>query len=195
MTCYDKILKIAQANNGIITTSQIEKNNLPRWYLSDMVRKEQIIRVARGIYTLPNGDYDNYYFFQLKNTKCIYSYTNALYFHGLTDRIPFQKEVTVYKGYNSSHFKDDTIVHYVKRNLYNIGISEKDTNFGNNVKVYDMERTICDLVKSRKDIDVEIFSKAVKQYATHKNRDYKKLKEYAKLFSIVESINDLLELL
>jgi predicted transcriptional regulator of viral defense system len=121
MTHYEEIIKIAKVNNGIITSSLISKNNIPRWYLSDMVRKEKIIRVARGINTFPSGDYDDFYFFQLKNTQCIYSYTNALYFHELTDRIPFQKEVTVYKGYNSSHIKDGAIIHYVNKNLYGMG--------------------------------------------------------------------------
>lgn len=112
----------------------------------------RLFRADRGIYITEDGDLDDYYFFQLRNQRCIYSYQSALYLHGLTDRIPYQKEVTVYSGYNSSHIGKDVIVHYVKRNWYELGISEGMTIFGNPVRVYDRERTICDLILHRKEI-------------------------------------------
>ena len=102
-----------------------------------MVEKNQLIRVERGIYLTEGGDQDDYYFFQLKNRRCIYSFSSALYLHGMTDRIPFKKAVTVYKGYNSSHIKDGTAVHHVSKELDELGVTECRTVFGNTVKVYD----------------------------------------------------------
>lgn len=195
MTNYEKIKKICEENNGIITTSIAAEENIPRWYLSDMVEKNQLYRIARGIYLTEGGDLDDYYFFQLINSRCIYSFSSALYLHGLTDRIPFSKEVTVYKGYNSSHITDDTIIHHVEKRTYDMGVIECDTMFGNTVRVYDKERTICDIIANRKNIDVEIFSKALKLYVSDPERDYRKLRQYAKAMKISEKVDSILEVL
>ena len=195
MTKYEKIKRICDNNHGIITSSMVTEENVESWYLTDMVKKNQLTRVARGIYMTEEGDQDDYYFFQLKNSRCIYSFSSALYLHGMTDRVPFSKEVTVYKGYNSSHVKDDTIIHYVDKNIYEMGLTECDTIFGNTVKVYDKERTICDLIANRKNIDVEIFSNALKKYASDPKRNYRKLREYAKTMKISDKVDSILEIL
>lgn len=195
MTNYEKIKMICDNNNGIITASMAAEENIPSWYLTDMVEKNQLFRIARGIYLTEGGDPDDYYFFQLTNHRCIYSFASALYLHGMTDRIPFSKEVTVYKGYNSSHITDDTIIHYVAKRIYEMGVIECDTMFGNTVRVYDKERTICDLIANRKSIDVEIFSKALRKYVSDPERDFRKLRQYAKAMKISEKVDSILEVL
>lgn len=195
MTNYEKIKKICDNNNGIITASMAAEENIASWYLTDMVEKNHLIRVARGIYLTEGGDQDDYYFFQLKNRRCIYSFSSALYLHGMTDRVPFSKEVTVYKGYNSSHVTDDMIIHYAEKSIYEMGITECTTVFGNAVRTYDKERTICDLIANRKNIDVEIFSKALKNYASDPERDYRKLRKYAAKMKIGEKVDSILEVL
>lgn len=195
MTQYEKIYRICDDNNGIVTANIAAENDIDSWYLSDMVDKGKLIRVSRGIYTTEGGDYDEYFFFQLKNKRCIYSYSSALYLHGMTDRIPFQKEVTVYKGYNSSHITDGTAVHHVSKGLHELGVTECQTVFGNTVKVYDKERTICDLIAHRKNIDSEIFTKAMRSFADSSDKDYKKLRAYARKMKIRERVDEILEVL
>jgi predicted transcriptional regulator of viral defense system len=195
MTQYDKIYKICNDNNGTVTASMVAENNIDSWYLSDMVNKGMLIRISRGIYTTEGGDFDEYFFFQTRNKRCIYSYSSALYLHGMTDRIPFHKEVTVYKGYNSSHITDGTVVHHVSKELHEFGITECRTIFGNSVIVYDKERTICDLIAHRKSIDSEIFTKAMRSYASSSDKDYKKLRTYARKMKIGKKVDEILEIL
>ena len=114
MTNYEVIREICKENNGIVTAPMVAEKEVPSWYLSDMVKKGELVRVARGIYGTNEGDYDDYYFFQRRNGRCIFSYASALHLHGLTDRVPFQKEVTVYKGYNSSHITDNTTIELLR---------------------------------------------------------------------------------
>lgn len=195
MTYYDAINALCKEHNGVITSSMVREQDIPSWYLSDMVKKGTLQRITRGIYSVSAGDHDEYYFFQLTNSRCVYSYHSALYLHGMTDRIPFVKEVTVYKGYNSSHIRDDTIIHHVSKNIYELGITDAETIFGNPVKTYDKERTICDLVAGRKRIDTEVFSKALRAYVEDPDRDYKRLRSYARTMGIEEKLNDILEVL
>ena len=95
------IREIMKKNNGIITAREVSEYNIDSWYLTHMVRNGELERVSRGVYFSPIYDnYDELYFFQIKNKVCIYSYQTALYLHGLTERVPFIDEVTVYQGYN-----------------------------------------------------------------------------------------------
>ena len=192
----NRINKIIKKNNGIITASEVAEENIDSWYLTDMVRNGEIERVARGVYINPTYEnYDELYIFQIQNRVCIYSYQTALYLYGLTERLPFTNEVTVYQGYNTSRIKDKVIPHQVKKEWYKVGISEVKTEIGNLVTVYDMERTLCDITRDRKNQDSEIFSKAWNFYLKKDNKDIWKLRKYATIFGISKQIEDILEVI
>lgn len=192
----NRITKIIKENNGIITASEIAENSIDSWYLTDMVRNGELERVARGVYF--DSSYDNYdelYFFQIQNKVCIYSYQTALYLHNLTERLPFINEVTVYQGYNTWRIKDKVIPHQVKKEWYKLGLTEVKTEMGNTILAYDMERTLCDIVRDRKNQDPEIFSKAWHFYLKKDSKDIWKLRNYADDFGITKQIEDILEVL
>lgn len=190
-----KINKTIADNNGIITSQEVSKMGIPSIYITRLVKKGVLERIAAGIYLSKNADYDEYYIFYLKNKKSVFSFSSALYLHDLTDRIPFHLEITLPNTYNSSHIDNSVIIHKVIKKFYDVGRIMKETIYGNLVSCYDMERTICDIVRFRDKMDVEIFSKAVKFYVGHKDRDYHKLKEYAKIFNISRKINELLDVI
>ncbi|MDK6863312.1 MULTISPECIES: type IV toxin-antitoxin system AbiEi family antitoxin domain-containing protein [Nosocomiicoccus] len=191
-----KINNIIKKNNGIITASEATEKSIDSWYLTDMVRNGELERVARGVYLHPSYDnYDELYIFQLQHKVCIYSYQTALYLHGLTERLPFTNEVTVYQGYNTWRVKDMVIPHHVKKEWYEVGITEVKTEIGNIVSVYDMERTLCDIVRDRKNQDPEIFSKAWNFYLKRDSKDIWKLRKYANIFGISEQIENILEVI
>lgn len=192
----EKIKKLINSNNGIITASELTKNNIDSWYLTDMVKKGKLERVARGVYFDTTFDnYDELYFFQLQHRVCIYSYQTALFLHGLTERLPFINEVTVYQGYNAWRIKDRVSVHQVKKPWYDLGIAKEKTLMGNTVVVYDMERTICDIVRDRKNQDPEIFAKAWNFYLKKNAKNIWKLRAYAETLGVAERVEDILEVL
>ncbi len=193
MTYYDEIRNIGRLQNGIITAASAAEKGIPSWYLSKMVRNGELQRVARGIYREGDGDYDEYYFFQLQNKRCIYSFASALYLLEMTDRVPYRSEVTVYKGYNSSHISEDVLIHHVNKEIYELGITECQTVFGNRVRVYDRERTVCDLIAHRSKIDTEMFSKAIRAYVQNAEKDYMSLRRYAGKMHIAEKVDQILE--
>lgn len=195
MNYNDKIYEILKGNHGVITFADCHKHRIPSIYLTRMVSNNLLTRLQRGIYVDQSGDYDDYYFFQIRFNKCVFSYQSALFFHGLTDRIPFKKEVTLYKGYNPHTIPSDVITHFVSKDIYEVGIIEMKTQFGNTIKVYDKERSICDLIKNRKNTDVEIFKKAIKGYIDLKNKDVNKLYRYANVLKIEKEVNEIMEVL
>lgn len=195
MNSYKKIIALANKNNGIITNQMLNDRDIPSIYLTRMVEQGKIQRIDRGIYSIEDVMLDEYYLLYQKNKRAIFSFSSALYLYELTDRIPYQMEVTLPSTYNSSHIEEDIIIHKVVEKYYSIGRTIKKTMFGNKVACYDMERTICDLVRFRKKIDVEIFKKALDGYKNNSNRNYQKLRQYATIFRISKQINDLLDVI
>lgn len=193
MDYIQKIREYMRKSGGIITNQEIKNLNIPTIYLTRMAEKGEIVRAERGIYLDLNGDYDEYYFFHKKYKTTVFSYVSALYIHQLTDIIPTEIEVTVYKGYNAHRIKNSAKVHYVAKAIHNLGITEAKTIYGNTVKVYDLERTVCDFIKSRNEIESELFSKTIKLYVRNKNKDLNKLYSYSKQMKIYDKVKDILE--
>ncbi len=189
----NKILKIMKKNNEIITPSQLEKKGISRVYLSKMEREGIIEKIDRGIYVTKDFKYDEYYLFQLKYPKAIFSYNTALYFYEMTERTPIKMDVTVYREYNPHRFKDFVNVYKISKELYNLGVTEKKSPQGMKVKTYNLERTVCDIIKDKDSIDIEIRNKAIKKAIKSKEFNASKMFEYAKKMNIYDKVKNYME--
>lgn len=190
---YKKILKIMKKNNEIITPTQLEEKGISRIYLSKMEEEGLVERIERGIYVTKDFKYDEYYLFQLKYPKAIFSYNTALYFYEMTERTPIKMDVTVYREYNPHRFKDVVNVYKTSKELYELGIVEKKSPQGMKVKIYNLERTICDIIKDKDSIDIEIRNKAIKKAIKSKEFNASKMFEYAKKMNIYDKVKNHME--
>lgn len=193
---YKKVLeeKLAQ-NGGILLSEELASEDIPSIYLTRLIEQGKLQRFDRGIYVAEGGQCDEYYFFQKRYKVAIYSYLSALYLHQLTDVIPNKLEVTLYRGYNPHRMGENIIKHFVTKELYALGVVDCKTMYGNIVSVYDLERTICDLVKNRKSIDSELFSKTLNRYIRTSNKDLSKLYRYARKMKILEKVIEIMEVI
>lgn len=186
--------KIFTTNGGYITREDVDKNNIASWFLSDFVKKKELVKLAPGFYADESYPVDEYFLFQRKYSKFIFSGMSSLYLLGLTDKIPFNVEVTGPIGYNPLRKEnDDVVVHRVSdKAKYLFGIINVKTAYGNVVKTYNAERTICEIVKRRKNYDSETFVKAIKLYI-QKYNDQAKLFEYARFLGVENKLFDVIE--
>lgn len=189
----NKVLKIMKNNKGIITSSQIESYGVPRVYLSQMVEKNIIERIERGIYVTKDYKYDEYYLFQLRYPKTVFSYNTALYFYEMTERTPIKMDVSISKNYNPHRFKDIVNVYRINDELFDLGIVEKKSPQGMKVRTYNLERTICDIIKDKDSVDIEIRNKAIKKAIKSKEFNASKMFEYAKKMNIYDKVKNYME--
>lgn len=189
----NKVLKIMKNNKGIITSSQLESYGIPRVYLSKMVEKNIIERIERGIYVTKDYEYDEYYLFQLKYPKTVFSYNTALYFYEMTERTPIKMDVSISKNYNPHRFKDIVNVYRINDELFDLGIVEKKSPQGMKVRTYNLERTICDIIKDKDSVDIEIRNKAIKKAIKSKEFNASKMFEYAKKMNIYDKVKNYME--
>ena len=176
-----KVLEqLIEENNGYLITSMAAKCDVSRTYLSQYVKEKKMEKVARGIYITDDVWPDELYIMQVRNAAVIFSGETALYLHGLIDREYTDICITVPSGYNATHLKADNVqVKYVPRDIYEMGVCNVASSSGNMVKVYDKERCICELIMDRRNIEVQNFQTAIKEYMSGKDKKLSKLIEYA----------------
>ena len=173
------IESIMKMNNGYITSKELDNYGIHRMYLNIMWKKGIVEKVANGIYIDSNKIEDAYYVFSLSMPNTIYSHMTALYFHGLSIKAPNDKyDITVRKNYNSKHLKGHDVF-YVPDDIYELGLTEVETPMGNKVRVYDIERCICDIIRSKNRMDFEHVKYSIREYIKRKDKDLIKLTRYA----------------
>ena len=159
------IRNILEYQNGILSTSDLLKRGIPRTYLSILEKKGEIERISRGVYSVPGNIMDEMVGIQARYKGAIFSHETAAYLLGLTDRTPLFYSVTVPAGYNATSLKaGGARVYFVNRGLYPLGSVTVKSPHGNDVKTFNLERTICDLLRNRNQIDVQQINASVKRY-------------------------------
>lgn len=194
MKYKNEILKLF--NNGYLTTKDVIEHNIPRIYLSRLIDEHVIERVSRGIYIKSNDIPDDMVVLQNKSKNAIYSHMTTLYLYGLSNRIPIKYDITVNQGYNGTLQRDNNVnLFYIKRDLLNLGLTTYMLDSGYEIKVYDLERTICDIIKNKNRLDQEVVNKAIREYFYSNNKNVLKLYEYAKKLKIYDKVRNTFEVL
>ena len=196
MTVPNELQSVLKQNGGIVTTAQANEAGVSNERLRLLVQSGDLERVTTGVYVLPDEFADKMYIAQLRRSKIIYSHETALFLHELTDRDPISYMVTVPTGYNPTRLREDGFtVFTIKRKLHEIGVTKLTTMFGNSVVVYDLERTICDCLRSRNDLDIAVVTDAIKRYAKRKDKNLNKLMQMAETFQVTKLLRIYMEVL
>lgn len=183
-------------NNNIITTAHAMEIGISKALLSKYAKQGLVERVRQGVYIIPNSIHDDMFTLVLRSDNIILSHESALFLLGLSDRTPFEHSVTIPTNTSLSRtLKNECKCYYIAPELHQIGLIEVKTTFGNTVRCYNAERTICDLIRSRNRLDEETVLSSIKNYMAFKDKDLNRLSQYAALFHVDKKIKTYLEVL
>ena len=196
MDFIENLKRIAQENGGIIDNKTAAEHGVSRAMLSKLCSKHQIQRIARGQYILEDDVQDELLSVALRTQWLIFSHETALFLHGFSDRTPFVHTITVPSDkIPSKSMQEDCKIYYIKPKLFELGKTILKTPAGNEVAGYDLERTICDIIRSRSRVGDETFLFALKKYVGSSQKDLTKLYVYAKRLGVAGVLRRYLEVL
>jgi predicted transcriptional regulator of viral defense system len=196
MTSAEKLNNLLAENNGYLKTSDAVAAGVSRTVLGDYVRQYGLERVAHGLYMSQDAWEDGLYVIQVRYPEAVFSHETALYLLNLANREPSLFSVTLKTGTNSSGLSKQGIkVYKVKEELFGEGIVEVCSPSGHTVRAYNAERTICDLFRSRRNIEIQDLQEGVKTYIRLKGKNIPLLMRYAKAFSVEKIVRQYLEVL
>lgn len=193
---YEVLDRLVMKGHGYLQTSIVLENDVSKQTLAKYVKSRGLERAARGVYITEDVWPDDYYLLFLRNGRIVFSFESALYLHGLMDREPSKTTVTVPEGYNASHIvaRGVRVIH-AKKDWYEIGISVINTAFGNEVPVYDKERTICDIIRNKNYIGIQTFQTAMREYMGGKGKNLGNLISYARYLGIEDEVRTYTEVM
>jgi predicted transcriptional regulator of viral defense system len=192
----EEIQSIVKNQNGLLFTSDLFKHGIPRVYLSILEKKGEVQRVSRGVYSGSGVLVDEMVVIQARFKGALFSHETAAYLVDLTDRTPLFYSVTVPSGYNATSLKAMGVkVYFVNRKLYRLGSIALKSPHGNDIHSLNLERTICDLLRSRNQLDIQLLNEALKRYAKKREKNLDLLYQYARQFRIQKIVRETFEVL
>ena len=196
MDYMTELSTIAKAHGGIIETKIAAQRGISKAMLCKLCKENRIHRIVKGQYILPDDMQDELLAISNRSDRIIFSHETALYLHGISDRTPFEHTVTAPSGcIPSAAIKSECKVYYIKPELFELGKTTLRTPAGNDVPAYDLERTICDVIRSRNKLGTETFLAALKMYAASPKKNLNQLNTYAKQMRVEKVLRQYLEVL
>ena len=191
------VMNLLKENNGIVESKQLTEAVIDGKILQRLEQSGEIERVGRGLYIDSSHMADDYLVTQYRCKKGVYSHETALFLHDLSDRTPFQLMLTIPNGFNTRLLKDKEKYRffYIKKELHEIGKMTLTSPYGNEIVVYNKERTICDCLRKKEKLDTDLVLTAVKQYMKEPGGDFARLLQYAEQFNIRNLVRQYLEVL
>lgn len=179
-------------NGGFISSADAKKVSLYNELL-DGTKKGLIIRVRRGIYAINEGlskqmiDVDT---LVPGGVLCLYS---AWSYHELTTQIPQAYYIAVERSRKIIIPDFPPIeLSFMSKNIYELGVENTEID-GFKVKVYNLERSVCDAIKYRNKIGIDVSSEILKNYLARKDCDNTRLYEYANQLRVGKRIDELIK--
>jgi len=196
MSKFETLDFLLQKNNGFIKVSEAMQAGISRVYFGKYAQQRGLERVARGVYMSNEAWEDGMYVVQVRYPNAVFSHETALYLLGLAEREPVQYTVTLRAGASSARLAKQGIkVYKVKDDLFEEGLDEAQSPSGHNLRIYSSERTICDLFRSRRNVEIQDLQAAIKAYVHQEAKNIPLLMRYAAAFSVEKIVQQYLEVL
>ncbi len=196
MNDMERLQLLINGSDGIITSKQVAIAGIHHIQLANAVKLGKLERISHGIYLTLEAFEDKMFVYQLRRKNIIYSHDTALYLHEFSDREPLVSCVTVPTGYNTKQLISEGLtVFSIKKEFFSLGKIEVKTPFGRKIYAYNIERTLCDIIRNRSKMDISIITTAIKRYSKLKKKNVPLLMEYAKIFRVEKIIRSYMEVL
>lgn len=191
------VMQLLEERNGLITSGEAREAGVSYKTIQRLHLSGELEKLEYGLYMDPNQIEDEYFIAQYRCKEGIFSHETALYFHNLSDRTPITMMMTIPSGYNTRLLveQDKYKFFYIDASLHKLGKIEIESPFGHLIEIYDKERTICDCIKKKDQLDTDMVKEAIKRYMQTPGAEFAKLIEYAEIFKIKEQVRIYLEVL
>jgi len=161
--------------------------------LHEMLEAGTATKVKRGLYRLKEIDTD----IQLLEIAKSFPYAvmcmfTAWQYYALSTYQPYEFHIAV--ANNKAVKRPDyppVKVYYLTERIFALGITDIIVQ-GENVKMYDLEKSVCDAVKFRNKVGLDTTIEVLKAYVKRKDRDLNRLSAYAKTMRIEKKLSDMI---
>lgn len=184
------IRKAFRENGGILRTSELNNLGLSSRQINKLLENGEIIRIKRGFYELSDSIYPEEVVIARLFPNSVIFLESALMIYDYTDRIPAAWQIAVDRDSEKTQYQIDypqINVFYIEPKLLEVGVDIIQIE-GVNVKIFNRDRTICDVLRYENKLEREVFSNAIQRYVKDPKINIRKLIEYSEIFNIKNKV-------
>jgi len=192
----NKMLQFIRSQRGVITTSSFINAGFHNIYLKELEADGIIIKIKQGLYMLPEYE-SNSGFFEAQKviTDSVICLGSALSFYELSSYEPPFIWLAIRRGVKVvlPEFPPIKLFRFSKVQ-FETGVVEAHYE-GNKIRIYDKEKTICDVIRYRNKIGLDIANEVVKNYINLKDKNIQKIVDYAKILRLTIPVSNYFKVL
>lgn len=184
------IYKEFKNRGGVLKTSELNELGLSSRQIKKLVDSGDITRIKRGYYELSDNIYPEEAVIARLFPDAVIFLESALMHYGYTDRIPLAWQIAVDRDSEKSQYKIDyplIEVFYIEPKLLEIGLDVIQVEEVE-IKIFNRDRTICDVLRYENKLEREVFTNAIKRYIKDPKKNVRNLFEYAEKFNIKNKV-------
>lgn len=191
----NQIALISERHGALFKAADLIEAGLSFSQIRRLVASGELEKISRGMYRVPSQGYDE----RIEITRripvgvfCMYS---ASFLHGLSNFVPSEQHVAIPKKsrYVLPNYPPVQLYFWASTS-FELGISNFQLEEGT-IRVYDPEKTVCDLLRLRGKAGTEMVNEVVKNYLQRPNRELVKLHHYARELRVERTLKQYLNIL
>jgi predicted transcriptional regulator of viral defense system len=179
-----------QGHGGVLKTAELKELGLSSRQIKGLLDDGVITKIKRGLYELTDYVIREEVIIARLFPQAVIFLESALYHYGYTDRIPICWQIAVDRYSKTSQYDIDYPLiepYYLEPKFLDVGVDIIEVE-GVEVRLYNKDRTICDVLRYEKKLEKEVFNNAIGRYIEDPRRNIRKLFEYAEIFRIKNKV-------
>ena len=198
LNTYEKVKKLFRDGNGYRNAAQLKDAKVTTVQIKELVSKGILERVSHGHYWLideEKGKPENFEMLEacMVNPRAVICADSACYYHGLIQKAPERLSVATLKTDRSKMQLNFPVTrHYYSDLAFEQDLEVVETPYGQ-IRIYALERSVCDTIRFRADIGIETVEHIVQNYMKLENRQMGRLLAYADAMRVGKIVRTTLE--
>ena len=186
------LTSLFRENFGFLKSKEIVSSSQRR-ELNKMLEYKSVSKVKRGLYRLNDFEEDTSFVEVSSIVPCgVFCMFSAWFHYNLTTTVPHENHIAVPQKKKVRLLNHPPIkLYYLSEKFYQLGIIHIIIN-NQPVKIYDLEKSVCDAVRFRNKAGMDIAIEVVKNYVRRKDRNFDKLIKYARQLRIETIMQNLI---
>ena len=180
--------------NTYLSSASVKKHGRTAYYkMLESAKKGALIQARRGVYANIDQLSGNMIDINAVVPEGILCLWSAWSIHQLTTSIPQAFHIAIKRGRKVSIPSFPRIeVHHYTEDLLKIGVISMIID-GFNIRLYDVERCVCDAIKFRNKVGMDVCSEIINNYLERPDRNLSKLMDYARKLRVGKILEQYLQ--
>lgn len=182
-------------HGDVLTTRELKEAGVSYYSIQKLLQNGQVERIKRGVYRWSEGIEDEWLEVNKIVPQGIFCLFSIAVLFELSTFVPSQYHVAIpWKDKVRLPDYPPIKLYFWKDAQYELGQTTHQRNEFE-LPVYDLEKTVCDFIKLRNKVGLDVTKEVIRSYLDRKDRNLNKLMDYSRRLKISSVVEKYIELL